>query len=198
MIGFMVASLILSFYAIVAGWMMAHSLGSLSDLVGLDGAGKWLTNFSMPRNLSFMLVFIALTVGIISGGVQQGIERWSARLMPMLLISLILLVLYVLSLDGASEGLKVYLLPDFERAMSPSLIIAALGAAFFSLSLGVGTMLVYGSYISDSENLPVVGGLVTLVDILIAVLAGFLVIPAMYVAQHNGVEIFTAAGELSA
>ena len=196
MIGFMVASLILSFYAIVAGWMMAHSLGSLSDLVGLDGAGKWLTNFSMPRNLSFMLVFIALTVGIISGGVQQGIERWSARLMPMLLISLILLVLYVLSLDGASEGLKVYLLPDFERAMSPSLIIAALGAAFFSLSLGVGTMLVYGSYISDSENLPVVGGLVTLVDILIAVLAGFLVIPAMYVAQHNGVEIFTAAGDL--
>jgi NSS family neurotransmitter:Na+ symporter len=80
--------------------------------------------------------------------------------------------------------------------MSPSLIISALGAAFFSLSLGVGTMLVYGSYINDSENLPVVGGLVTLVDISIAVLAGFLVIPAMYVAQHNGVEIFTVAGEL--
>ncbi|MEH6517953.1 MAG: sodium-dependent transporter [Halioglobus sp.] len=195
-IGFIVASLILSFYVIVAGWMMAHSLGSLSDLVGLHSAGDWLTNNSLPRNLCFMFLFMGMTVGIISGGVQQGIERWSARLMPLLLASLLLLVVYVLTLDGATEGLKVYLLPDFERAMSPSLIVGALGAAFFSLSLGVGTMLVYGSYINDSENLPVVGGLVTLIDILIAVLAGFLVIPAIYVAQNNGVEIYNAAGDL--
>ena len=94
------------------------------------------------------------------------------------------------------DGLRVYLLPDFERALAPGLIVKALGAAFFSLSLGVGTMLIYGSYISDSENLPVVGGLVTLVDISIAVLAGFLVLPAMYVALHSGVEIFTASGAL--
>ena len=80
--------------------------------------------------------------------------------------------------------------------LSPKLIISALGAAFFSLSLGVGTMLIYGSYISDSENLPVLGGLVTLVDILIAVISGFLVIPAMYVALHNGIEIFDSAGAL--
>jgi NSS family neurotransmitter:Na+ symporter len=92
--------------------------------------------------------------------------------------------------------LRVYLLPDLDRALSPSLIINALGAAFFSLSLGVGTMLIYGSYISDRENLPVAGGLVTAVDIGIAVLAGFLVLPAMYVALHNGVEIFTETGVL--
>jgi NSS family neurotransmitter:Na+ symporter len=71
-----------------------------------------------------------------------------------------------------------------------------MGSAFFSLSLGVGTMLVYGSYIDDTQNLPVIGGLVTLVDIAIAVLAGFLVLPAMYVALDRGVEIFTATGNL--
>ncbi len=196
LIGLVVASLILSFYAIVAGWMMAHGLASLADLVGLAGVADWLTTHALPRNLIFMGLFMVCTIGIISEGVKSGIERWSARLMPVLLITLVLLVLYVLTLEGAMEGLKVYLLPDFSRALSPSLIIAALGSAFFSLSLGVGTMLIYGSYIADDENLPVVGGLVTLVDISIAVIAGFLVLPAMYVALHNGVEIFTQSGAL--
>jgi len=195
-IGFIVASFILSFYAIVAGWMLAHCAAAVAELFRFDGLGTWLTEFSFARNMGFMLLFMALTVGIISEGVQQGIERWSSRLMPMLLVSLVLLVAYVFSLEGAMEGLRVYLLPDFERALAPDLIVKALGAAFFSLSLGVGTMLIYGSYISDRENLPVVGGIVTLVDICIAVIAGFLVLPAMYVALHNGVEIFTAAGEL--
>lgn len=196
MMGFVVASLILSFYAIVAGWMIAFCLSALAQLVGMDSVAQWLTQFGFERNLLFMAIFMCLTIGIISSGVTQGIERWSARLMPVLLLTLLVLVVYVLTLDGAMEGLKVYLLPDFERALSPKLIIAALGAAFFSLSLGVGTMLIYGSYISDEENLPVVGGLVTLVDIFIAVMAGFLILPAMYVALHNGVEIFNASGAL--
>ncbi|MEP4484914.1 MAG: sodium-dependent transporter [Halioglobus sp.] len=194
--GLIVASLILSFYAIVAGWMISHCLAAVTDLLGLVELSAWLTEFSLARNLSFMLLFIGLTIGIISEGVHQGIERWSSRLMPILLITLVLLVVYVLTLDGATEGLKVYLLPDFERALSPNLIISALGSAFFSLSLGVGTMLIYGSYINDSENLPLLGGMVTVVDISIAVLAGFLVLPAMYVALHNGVEIFSASGAL--
>ena len=195
-IGFIVASLILSFYAIVAGWMIAFCLSSLAQLFGMHDFAQWLVSFSMPRNILFMLIFMVMTIAIISAGVRDGIERWSARLMPLLLVTLVLLVLYVFTLDGAMEGLKVYLLPDFDRALSPKLIIAAMGSAFFSLSLGVGTMLIYGSYISDEENLPVVGGLVTLVDISIAVLAGFLVLPAMYVALYNGVEIYTATGAL--
>ena len=194
--GMIVASLILSFYAIVAGWMIAYCVAAIADLLGLVELSKWLTDFSLARNLSFMLLFIALTAGIISEGVNQGIERWSSRLMPILLITLVLLVVYVLTLEGAMQGLSAYLVPDFERALSPNLIINALGSAFFSLSLGVGTMLIYGSYINDSENLPVLGGMVTVVDITIAVLAGFLVLPAMYVALHNGVEIFTATGAL--
>ena len=195
-IGLVVASLILSFYAIVAGWMIAYCLSSIAALLDAERIASWLTSFGFVRNLVFTLLFMAFTVGIISAGVRDGIERWSERLMPVLLATLIVLVIFVLTLKGAGEGLQVYLLPDFERVLSADLIIAALGSAFFSLSLGVGTMLIYGSYISDDENLPVVGGLVTLVDICIAVLAGFLILPAMYVAAHNGVEIFAANGAL--
>jgi NSS family neurotransmitter:Na+ symporter len=197
LIGIVVASLILSFYAIVAGWMIAYCLSSLLTLLGMNEAAAWLTSFGLVRNLASMLVFTVLTIAIIARGVQNGIERWSERLMPALLVTLVGLVLYVLTLDGAMDGLRVYLVPDFSRALSPDLIIKAMGSAFFSLSLGVGTMLIYGSYLDDKQNLPLVGGLVTLVDIGIAVLAGFLVLPAMYVALHNGVEIFTATGELT-
>jgi NSS family neurotransmitter:Na+ symporter len=195
-VGFVVASLILSFYAIVAGWMIAHSLAALADLTGQEALRDWLTEFGTPRNLLFMLAFMALTIGIISEGVKRGIERWSERLMPILLITLVLLVGYVMTLPGASDGLRAYLVPDLSAALSPTLIIAAMGSAFFSLSLGVGTMLIYGSYISDRENLPVAGAMVTAVDIFIAVAAGFLVLPAMYVAAHNGVEIFDSTGRL--
>ena len=195
-LGFVVASLILSFYAIVAGWMLAYFLAYLLSLVGVDSATGWLTGFSLSRNILFMGVFMGMTIAIISAGVREGIERWSSRLMPVLLGTLLALVLYVLSLDGAMDGLKVYLMPDLSSALEPRLIINALGSAFFSLSLGVGTMLIYGSYISDDENLPLAGGLVTAVDIGIAVVAGFLVLPAMYVALNNGVEIFAADGSL--
>ncbi|TCO75747.1 sodium-dependent transporter [Chromatocurvus halotolerans] len=195
-VGLVVASFILSFYAIVAGWMMAHCLGSLAALAGFDALEAWLVGFSLERNALFMLVFMTATAGIISAGVHQGIERWSSRLMPLLLVTMLALVIYVLTLDGAMDGLRVYLLPDFSAALAPSLVIKAMGAAFFSLSLGVGTMLIYGSYLSDRESLPVVGGLVTGVDIGIAVLAGFLVLPAMYVALASGVEIFTPTGQL--
>ena len=118
--------------------------------------------------------------------------------MPSLIIILILLIIYVLTLPGAMEGLRAYLVPDFSRIVEPALVVDAMGQAFFSLSLGVGTMLIYGSYISKEENLPTIGGLVALLDIGIAVLAGLLILPAMYVALANGVEIFDAEGGLIA
>ncbi len=194
--GLVVASLILSFYAIVAGWMLAHALAALARLLAAEGLADWLATFGLPRNLLCTALFMALTVAIIQAGVRAGIERWSSRLMPALLATLLLLVAYVLSLDGAMAGLRVYLLPDFSALASPRLLISALGTAFFSMSLGVGTMLVYGSYLGDRENLPAAGGIVTLVDVSVAVLAGFLVLPAMYVALHNGVEIFGPDGAL--
>jgi NSS family neurotransmitter:Na+ symporter len=139
---------------------------------------------------------MVLTVTIIIGGVKGGIEKWCSRLMPSLLIILVALIIYVLTLDGAIDGLKAYLIPDFSRVTDPNLIISAMGQAFFSLSLGVGIMLIYGSYISDRENIVSLGLSVTLLDISIAVLAGLLIIPAMYVAQYNGVQIYDVDGKL--
>ncbi len=194
--GIVTVSLILSFYGIVAGWMIAHCLAAVTDLIGLPDWSQWLTEFSTLRNLVFVTLFLALTAAIIGAGVNDGIERWSARLMPILILTLLALVIYVLTLDGAMQGLRVYLLPDFAAAVQPQLIVSALGASFFSLSLGAGTMLIYGSYIPDSGKLPQLGGWVTAVDIGIAVTAGFVVLPAMYVALNNGVDIFGADGSL--
>ena len=197
-IGLITASFILSFYAIVAGWMIANFLSPMAEMMGAESTANWLTDFSLQRNIIFTLMFMGLTIAIISAGVKDGIEKWSERLMPALLVILVLLTIYVMTLDGAMEGVRAYLVPDFSRAIKFELIVSALGQAFFSMSLGVGTMLIYGSYISQKENLASLGGIVTLVDIGIAVLAGMLIIPAMYVAQANGVPIYDASGALIA
>lgn len=195
--GVLVASLILSFYAIVAGWMIAYLGESISRLTGMHGFGDWLVSFSLERNLIFMGLFMVLTMGIIAKGIESGIEKWSTRLMPLLLLILIALIGYVLTQPGARQGLEVYLLPDLSQ-IRPALILDAMGQAFFSLSLGVGTMLIYGSYLSEDESLPKLGAAVTLVDAGIAFIAGLLIIPAIYVAQEYGTTIFTETGELIA
>ncbi len=196
--GMLTASLILSFYAIVAGWMLAHFFGAGANLLGQTDLKQWFVSNSLTRNLIFCVAFYALTISIIARGVTSGIERWSTRLMPMLLVLMVLLIAYIATQPGAAEGWRIYWQPDFSQVANPDLVLDALGQAFFSLSLGVGTMMVYGSYISKSENLPRLGASVAILDIGVAVLAGLLVIPAMYVAQHNGVTIYDAAGNLLA
>ena len=196
--GMITAALILCFYAIVAGWMIAFMFEPVTSLFGFSELGSWLTDFSLARNIGFSALFILLTVLIISAGVEQGIEKWSSRLMPSLFALLFGLILYVLTQDGAIEGLKHYLVPDFSQMANPKLIVSAMGQAFFSMSLGVGTMLIYGSYIRRDENLPVVGALVTLTDTSVAFLAGLLVLPAIFVAQNLGVTIYTEVGTLIA
>lgn len=195
-LGTLTAMLILSFYAIVAGWVIAFALEPFANLIGLNELALWFTEFSTGRNIIFMLAFMFLTMLIISQGVQEGIEKWSTRLMPALIIILLLLLIYVFFQEGALKGVKVYLIPDFSRLADIDLIISALGAAFFSLSLGVGTMVIYGSYIAKDENIVSLGFTVTLLDVGIAVLAGLLIMPAMYVAAENGVSIFNEAGAL--
>ncbi|WP_158969056.1 sodium-dependent transporter [Paraglaciecola sp. L3A3] len=194
--GFVTVSLILSFYALVAGWMLAHFIQTITDLSSQQTWSDWLVTSSLPRDIIFSGIFLCLTAFIVTGGVTKGIEKWSVRLMPALFILIAILIIYVSSLDGAAKGWNVYLLPDFSLLLDPELLINAMGQAFFSMSLGVGTMLVYGSYVSKKENLPSLGASVALVDIGVAVLAGMLIIPAMYVALHNGIEIFTDEGAL--
>lgn len=194
--GMLTACFILSFYAIVAGWMLSFLLAALAGLFGFGDIKQWLMSFSLVGNIAFCIVFYFLTINIVSSGVSAGIERWSTRLMPLLLILIVVLIGYISTLPGAAEGWRVYWQPDFARVLDPQLLISALGQAFFSLSLGVGTMMVYGSYISKKENLPTLGAFVATIDIGVAVLAGLLVIPAMYVALHNGVTIYNDAGDL--
>ena len=196
--GMVTAGLILSFYSIVAGWMLAFMLEPLTALLGLTDISHWLTDFSLVRNIGFAATFILITVLIISAGVEQGIEKWSSRLMPSLFILMAGLIIYVLTQKGAMEGLRHYLVPDFSQITNPKIIVSAMGQAFFSMSLGVGTMLVYGSYIRADENLPVVGALVTLTDTSVAFMAGLLVLPAIFVAQNLGVTIYTESGAMIA
>ncbi|MDA0796958.1 MAG: sodium-dependent transporter [Proteobacteria bacterium] len=196
--GILAASFILCFYSIIAGWMIAFMLEPVAHFFGMEALGNWLTEFSLARNLGFSALFLSLTVLVISAGVEQGIEKWSQRLMPSLFVLLAALIVYVLLQDGAMQGLKHYLVPDFSQMADPQLIVRALGQAFFSLSLGVGTMLIYGSYIRSDENLPVVGALVTLTDTGVAFLAGMLVLPAIFVAQELGVTIYVGDGSLIA
>jgi NSS family neurotransmitter:Na+ symporter len=195
-VGLITACMILGFYSILAGWMLSHTLASATEFAGLGRVSEWFATHSIARSLAFTAIFMALTIAIICGGVKDGIEKWCSRLMPSLLVVLVLLIGYVLTLDGANDGVKAYLVPDFERLTNPKLIIGAMGQAFFSLSLGVGTMLIYGSYVSDRDNLVSLGRSVTLLDLGIAFIAGLLIIPAMYVAQHNGVQIYDAEGNL--
>jgi neurotransmitter:Na+ symporter, NSS family len=197
--GVLAASLIYGFYAVIAGWMLSYVFNAIFTIMGFNEIAQWcIDSSSLLRNISFMGVFGLLTMYIITGGVKNGIEKWSARLMPALIIILIAMIIYVSLQEGAMKGLAFYLSPDFSKIGDGKLILSALGQAFFSLSLGVGTMLVYGSYIRKNENLPVIGALVTLADVGIAFMAGFLIIPAMFVAQASGVEIYAADGSLIA
>jgi len=192
-----VACLMLSFYAIVSGWLFAYLIAALSSIFNLVIVEKWLHEFSISRNLIFSAIFASLTIYIVSKGIEKGIEKWSKTLMPLLLVLLISLASYTLTLPGALEGLKVYLLPDLSSLSNPKIFINALGQSFFSLSLGVGGMIVYGSYLSKDESLPKIGATVAIFDALIAFLAGLLIIPALYAALHYGGNIFDANGLLT-
>ena len=196
--GVVTASLILSFYAILAGWMISHMIEPVTTVMGATETSTWLTTQSSSRDIFFTAAFSVLTMLIIVGGVRNGIEKWSTRLMPSLITILVALIIYVLLQPGAMEGLTLYLVPDFSGITNPDLLISAMGQAFFSLSLGVGTMLIYGSYVSEEENLPRLGASLTLIDTGIAFTAGLLIIPAMFVAQGYGTTIYNEAGQLAA
>lgn len=190
LIGLSGAIMMLSFYTIVAGWMLSHALSPLFELLGHHDLSQWLATSSTQRNLMFTPLFILLGAAIIHQGVNAGIEKWSARLMPVLLIMLIGLIIYILQQPGAEQGLETYLIPDFTQVTNPKLIISAMGQAFFSLSIGVGGMMVYGSYMKKDRDIGKLAISITALDTFIAFMAGLLIIPALYVAQEAGQQVF--------
>ncbi len=195
-LGLTVPSAVLAFYSIVGGWLICFLLGAVTDFMGMEAATAWFKGFSVERNLFGTVVFYVLTILIVQGGVKQGIEKWSTRLMPALFVLFGLLFVYIMMQPGAMEGLKHYLVPDFDKIFDRKMILAAMGQGFFSLTIGGCSMLIYGSYLSKKENLPKMAMNVTLVDTSVAFIAGLVVLPAMFVAMNKGVQIYAEDGSL--
>ncbi len=189
-------TLIFSFYAIVSGWFLSWSIEPFLRLSGLTKVANWTISLTDSSQLIFTFIFIGLTAWVVNQGVQNGIERWSSKLMPVLFILLIVLAGYMQTFPGASIGLREYLIPRVDRLLQPGVLLSALGQTFFSLSLGAGVMLVYGAYLDRKASIPSVAAQVAAIDALVAFLAGLLILPAMYVAQDLGETIFAADGSL--
>ncbi len=183
------AVLMLSFYHLVAAWMLAQGAAALATAFGFNEVSTWFKTSSLQRDFLLMLVFIGLTFSIVIRGVQQGIEVWARRLMPVLLVLLLGLILYIATLPGAAAGFRAYLVPDFNSFQQPGLLVSALGQAFFSLSIGLGGMMIYGSYLPKNTRLGRLTVSVAALDTLIAFLAGLLIIPALYVALAQGMSV---------
>ncbi|MPN18356.1 hypothetical protein SDC9_165716 [bioreactor metagenome] len=134
--------------------------------------------------------FMLMVVMVVYKGVGQGIERASKILMPGLFLIILILVVRALTLPGASKGIAFYLKPDFSK-VTGSTIIDALGQAFYSLSLGMGILITFGSYIGKNENIPKSVATVTLLDTLVAFLAGLIIFPTVF---SFGIDAGAGAG----
>ncbi len=182
--GIVAAFMILAFYSTIAGWTLEYVSKALTNAF----AGK------SPEEINLMFVnfhtgtfwpllwqfaFMAMTAWIILSGVQKGIEKYAKVLMPFLVVLLVIMALRAITLPGSGEGLSFLFRPNF-AAIDSGVVLAALGQAFFSLSIGMGTLITYGSYIRKENNLGNISVEVSLADTLIAILAGVAIFPAVF------------------
>ncbi|MBM7660015.1 NSS family neurotransmitter:Na+ symporter [Bacillus mesophilus] len=184
-LGVAASFIILSFYGVVAGWVMKYFFGYLTgSLVNVpenDFTGYFVSFIGKTAEpIIWQFIFMALTVGIVVVGVKKGIEAANKVLMPLLGVLLIILAIYSLTLGGAKEGLTFLFSPDWSKLADPHLYLAALGQAFFSLSLGMGALITYGSYLSKENKLPTAALSVGALDTLVALTAGILIFPAVF------------------
>ncbi len=183
-LGVVASFVILSYYAVVGGWVLHYIYLSLinaftgktpeqvSALFASLDASSWLQIF-------WLMIFMLLTVGIVAQGVSKGIEIGNKIMMPLLFALLVALLLYAVQTDGAAAGLAFLLRPQWQK-LGPAAFLDALGQALFSLSLGMGAMITYGSYLSRQTNLLRCTFFVALGDTLVAILAGFVVFPLVF------------------
>lgn len=169
------------FYQVLTVWLLAYFIGAVTGNLESMAQPDYFATFIQDGSVFIYLAILTVIIGfILNSGVQKGIERLAKVLMPTLLIMLIALTIFVLTLPNAMIGVKFYLIPDLAK-INPSTISNALGQAFFSLSLGMGILITYGSYVSKRES--IVGGakMVALVDTSVAFFAGLLILPAIFV-----------------
>lgn len=178
------ALIIMAFYSTVAGWTLEY----IVKAVGNQFQGKDLETIEQEftafhnigwKNVLWQGIFIFLTAFVVFKGVADGIEKYSKVLMPLLVVILIVLAIRSITLPGSGDGLTFLFKPDFSK-ITGSVLISALGQAFFSLSMGMGVLITYGSYIKKDDNMATSALSVTLSDTLIAVLAGIVIFPAAF------------------
>jgi NSS family neurotransmitter:Na+ symporter len=172
--------LILAYYGVIAGWTLRYGLEGLLWGFPLDAAERFAHVTTGGAPVVWHLVFMTVTVGVVSGGVKRGIERTSLVLMPLLFLIVLGLAVYAATLDGAGAGYRYYLQADLREVLSLHVLADAAGQAFFSLSLGMGAMLTYASYLSREENLPAESVFVAVADFGVAFVAGLVVFPLLF------------------
>ena len=181
--GVFTSMIILGFYAVVAGWCLQYLYASVAGQLGGDSVfvQTYFKEFSSHplRPVFWTVVFILITHGVVVNGVRNGIERASKLLMPTLFVLLVVIVVASCLLPGASQGIEFLLKPDFGR-VDRSVLLEALGQAFFSLSLGTACLCTYASYFSRQTNLARSAIQIALIDTLIAILAGLMIFPAAF------------------
>ena len=176
--------IIFAFYSTVSGWTLEYIVKSVSnsfkgkDLAAIEQDFANFHNMGW-RNVMWQVIFIFLTGFVVFKGVQKGIEKYAKILMPVLLVILVVLGIRSVTLPGAKEGLNFLFRPDFSK-IDGDVLINALGQGFFSLSLGMGALITYGSYIKKDDNMTSTAFSVVLADTLIALLAGIVIFPAAF------------------
>ncbi len=184
LMGVAAAFMILAFYSAVAGWTLEYIYQSIINGFA-NKSPEELTNMYNSfighegRPLIWFFVFMTLTALIIISGVKNGIEKYTKVLMPVLLILLVILVIRSITLPGAGKGIAFLFKPDFSK-ITASTVLEALGQAFFSLSIGMGTLITYGSYIQKNDDLGSTAFSVAMADTMIAVMAGLAIFPAVF------------------
>ena len=186
LLGIITSFFILSQYLVISGWTTGYVWNSISGtLASLGTDAGAISNFFKEFSTSqwdpvlFLSIFAVLALLIILGGVQKGIENVSKVLMPLLVVLVLVLCVRSLTLPGAGKGVEYLFLPDFSKLTGEG-VLAALGQALFSLSVGMGVLLVYGSYIPVNDNIFKTAMWITACDTLIAVLAGLAIFPAVF------------------
>ena len=188
-LGVLAGVLILSFYNVVAGWAFGYFLEMVMGNFDIGSQfGEFITDVFKVG--AYGLVFMAITAWIVSGGIQHGIEKAAKILMPTLFLMIVGLMIYALTLNNAWEGIEFYLVPDFS-AIDGTVVYSALGQAFFSLSLGMGALITYGSYVSKDQDIIGSAAMITFVDVGIAFLAGLMIFPFVF---YSGIEPSGGAG----
>jgi NSS family neurotransmitter:Na+ symporter len=172
--------LILSYYSVIAGWTVRYAVEAL--VVGMPAdPGAHFESISQGNHaFLFHVLFMGITMAIVAGGVSRGIERVAVIAMPLLFALVCGVALYAATLDNASEGYRYYLNADFENVLSMDVVVSAAGQAFFSLSLGMGAMMTFASYLPRGGNLPRESVRIASADFGVAFLAGLMVFPIIF------------------